>query len=185
MQPGAPGNSASVSRDSSAAWLWLIAALALIALTVSLVFIARPAFAGGPLPMLLGALSAFIALTSLVVLARARRVGDATASSQPNPQPAAQAAEAPAAMVRELESLRAMQRELVAARQEAEAATMAKGEFLATMSHEIRTPPNGIVPLLDLLRSTPLRADQRDYLATAHQSALELLRIVDDILDYS
>ncbi|HOX71727.1 MAG TPA: ATP-binding protein, partial [Dokdonella sp.] len=91
----------------------------------------------------------------------------------------------PASTLRELESLRAMQNDLLAAKQEAEAATMAKGEFLATMSHEIRTPLNGIVPLLDLLRSTPLRPDQRDYLATAHQSALELLRIVDDILDYS
>jgi signal transduction histidine kinase/CheY-like chemotaxis protein/HPt (histidine-containing phosphotransfer) domain-containing protein len=94
-------------------------------------------------------------------------------------------AEIPAAMLHELESLRAMQGELLAAKQTAEAATMAKGEFLATMSHEIRTPLNGIVPLLDLLRSTPLQPDQREYLATAHQSALELLRIVDDILDYS
>ena len=86
---------------------------------------------------------------------------------------------------RELESLRAMQRELLAAKQAAEAATMAKGEFLATMSHEIRTPLNGIVPLLDLMLSTPLQADQREYMNTAHQSAHELLRIVDDILDYS
>src|SRR5690606_9361452 len=78
-----------------------------------------------------------------------------------------------------------VQHELLAAKHSAEAATMAKGEFLATMSHEIRTPLNGIVPLLDLLRTTPLRPDQREYLVTAHQSALELLRIVDDILDYS
>ncbi len=91
----------------------------------------------------------------------------------------------PAETMRELESLRAIQGELLAARQEAEAATMAKGEFLATMSHEIRTPLNGIVPLLDILRSTPLQPDQREYLATAYQSAMELLRIVDDILDFS
>lgn len=86
---------------------------------------------------------------------------------------------------RELESLRDVQRELLAAKQAAEAAMMAKGEFLATVSHEIRTPLNGIVPLLELLLSTPLAADQRDYLSTANSSARELLRIVDDILDYS
>nr|WP_281377997.1 hybrid sensor histidine kinase/response regulator [Chiayiivirga flava] len=62
---------------------------------------------------------------------------------------------------------------------------MAKGEFLATMSHEIRTPLNGIIPLLDLLLGTDLGVDQRDYLQTAHGSARQLLRIVDDILDYS
>lgn len=87
--------------------------------------------------------------------------------------------------LRELESLRSIQRELLAAKQAAEAATMAKGEFLATMSHEIRTPLNGIVPLLDLMLSTPLQPDQREYLGTAQRSSLELLRIVDDILDYS
>ena len=86
---------------------------------------------------------------------------------------------------RELDSLRGVQRDLIAAKQAAEAATMAKGEFLATMSHEIRTPLNGIVPLLDLLLTTPLQSDQREYISTARESAGELLRIVDDILDYS
>ena len=96
-----------------------------------------------------------------------------------------QALDVPGATQRELESLRTVQRDLLAAKQAAEAATMAKGEFLATMSHEIRTPLNGIVPLLDLVLSTPLQPDQREYLDTAHRSAHELLRIVDDILDYS
>ncbi|TXK61047.1 hybrid sensor histidine kinase/response regulator [Alkalisalibacterium limincola] len=62
---------------------------------------------------------------------------------------------------------------------------MAKGEFLATMSHEIRTPLNGIIPMLDLLSSSELKADQREMLRTAFGSARALLRIVDDILDYS
>ena len=62
---------------------------------------------------------------------------------------------------------------------------LAKGEFLATMSHEIRTPLNGIVPMLDLLSRAALPPDQRDMLNTASASSQQLLRIVDDILDYS
>ena len=85
----------------------------------------------------------------------------------------------------DLEQSRRLERELSEAKQIAEAATMAKGEFLATMSHEIRTPLNGIIPLLDIMLSTRLGDDQREYLNTALQSAHQLLRIVDDILDYS
>ncbi len=89
------------------------------------------------------------------------------------------------ALESELNSLRGMQHELLAAKQAAESAMLAKSEFLATMSHEIRTPLNGILPLLDIVLGMPLQPTQRDYLATAHKSAQELLRIVDDILDYS
>ena len=77
------------------------------------------------------------------------------------------------------------QNELVLAKRTAEAAVMAKGEFLATMSHEIRTPLNGIIPMLDLLQGSGLRPDQTDLVVTAFGSARQLLRIVDDILDYS
>ena len=89
------------------------------------------------------------------------------------------------ALEAELASLRGLQRELLAAKQTAESTMLAKSEFLATMSHEIRTPLNGILPLLDIVLGMPLQPTQRDYLATAHKSAQELLRIVDDILDYS
>ena len=88
-------------------------------------------------------------------------------------------------MQAEMDDLRNVQRELMQAKQAAEAAMMAKSEFLATMSHEIRTPLNGIIPLLDIVLSTKLAPDQKDYLQTAYKSSRELLRIVDDILDYS
>ena len=71
------------------------------------------------------------------------------------------------------------------AAREIEAANLAKDEFLATMSHEIRTPLNGIIPLLDVLRGTSLDPAQKDYVSTAYQSSRHLLRIIDDILDYS
>lgn len=181
MQQSAQGDPASAVKASSKGLLWLVAGLALAAVAASAVLIFRPELAARTILIALGGLSAITAMAALFALFRsAPRAEPVFAPAMPQPEPAV-----PAAMLRELASLRAVQGELVAAKQEAEAATMAKGEFLATMSHEIRTPLNGIVPLLDLLRSTPLRADQRDYLATAHQSALELLRIVDDILDYS
>ncbi len=85
----------------------------------------------------------------------------------------------------ELERHKNIEEELKAAKLSAEAASMAKGEFLATMSHEIRTPLNGIIPLLEILRDSKLQPDQRDYLNTAYGSAKQLLGIIDDILDYS
>src|SRR6185369_2123666 len=100
------------------------------------------------------------------------------------PQPS-QTSATQVAMQAELEKLRSVQSELMRAKQDAESAMMAKAEFLATMSHEIRTPLNGIIPLLDIVLSTKLAPDQQDYLQTAYKSSRELLRIVDDILDYS
>ncbi len=89
------------------------------------------------------------------------------------------------ALQREIDRHTQLETELTAAKQAAESAVMAKGEFLATMSHEIRTPLNGIIPMLDLLSSSRLALDQQEILKTATASAQQLLRIVDDILDYS
>lgn len=65
------------------------------------------------------------------------------------------------------------------------AAEMAKMEFLATMSHEIRTPLNGIIPLLDILLDSDVTDFQRDYLSTAHVSAIQMQKLIDDLLDFS
>jgi signal transduction histidine kinase/CheY-like chemotaxis protein/HPt (histidine-containing phosphotransfer) domain-containing protein len=86
---------------------------------------------------------------------------------------------------REIRHHQELERQLQLAKQAAEAGMLAKGEFLATMSHEIRTPLNGIVPMLDLLLTSPLPQGQRDLVRTAYASSQQLLRIVDDILDYS
>jgi two-component system sensor histidine kinase EvgS len=75
--------------------------------------------------------------------------------------------------------------QLAEATRVAEEATAAKSRFLATMSHEIRTPMHGLIGMLEMLRETPLRKNQRRLLGTAESSAEALLRIVDDVLDFS
>ena len=94
-------------------------------------------------------------------------------------------AEEISALQREIDRHTQLEAELTRAKHTAESAVMAKGEFLATMSHEIRTPLNGIIPMLDLLSTSRLSLDQLEILKTATASAQQLLRIVDDILDYS
>ncbi|MDA8016304.1 MAG: ATP-binding protein [Thermoanaerobaculia bacterium] len=76
-------------------------------------------------------------------------------------------------------------RDLERAKDVAEDASLAKSMFLANMSHEIRTPMTGILGVADLLYETQLDEPQRDYLTTISSSAQNLLRVIDDILDFS
>jgi signal transduction histidine kinase/CHASE2 domain-containing sensor protein/CheY-like chemotaxis protein len=71
------------------------------------------------------------------------------------------------------------------ARQLAESAANIKSAFLANMSHEIRTPMNAVVGLTNLLLETPLNYEQKDFVSTIQVSADHLLKIINEILDFS
>jgi two-component system sensor histidine kinase RpfC len=76
-------------------------------------------------------------------------------------------------------------RKLHEARQEAEHANKARGDFLAIMTHELRTPLIGILGMTRLMQGTPLDAEQKEYLHSIRSSAQLLRALIGDILDFS
>ena len=77
------------------------------------------------------------------------------------------------------------EKELTEARRMAEAANNTKTQFLANMSHEIRTPINGMTGMINLTLRSPLNEEQRSNLQAAKQCSEDLLKIINDILDYA
>ena len=88
-------------------------------------------------------------------------------------------------VLRDVTDMKRAQEELLKAKDEAEAANIAKSRFLANVSHEIRTPMNGIVGFLEILESTGLNRKQSGYLNDVKSAAGALLALINDILDYS
>ncbi|TAJ68892.1 MAG: response regulator [Phenylobacterium sp.] len=99
---------------------------------------------------------------------RARRVGDLVFGA-----------------ARDVTDRLALEAEMRAAQQAADAANQAKSDFLANMSHEIRTPLNGVIGVVDALQRTGLTPAQREMVSLIQRSGVTLERLVSDILDVS
>jgi diguanylate cyclase (GGDEF)-like protein len=84
-----------------------------------------------------------------------------------------------------MDELQARQQELERARDSALSSALLKGQFVASISHELRTPMNSILGMMELIAEQPLDRKALQYLKVASQSSSQLLRLIDDILDFS
>gem|GEM_PF-4489200 len=89
------------------------------------------------------------------------------------------------AVLVDISETKGMESQLIAAKEQADAASRAKGSFLAAMSHEIRTPIHAMLGYLELLQRSPLQNTQQQQLSIVSEATKSLLSLLDDILDFS
>jgi len=93
-----------------------------------------------------------------------------------------------AAVITDMSERKALERSLLQAKDRAEAASVAKSDFVASMSHELRTPLNAVIGFSQMLREEyfgPLNAKQAEYVHDILGSGEHLLSLINDILDLS